>query len=60
MKLLVDLARRQELEGKIKAMARGDKINYTEDRAVLHMVGSAWGSWGSGGGVGGRASGFLG
>lgn len=28
----------QDLEGKIKAMARGDKINFTENRAVLHMV----------------------
>ncbi|MHC5068493.1 MAG: glucose-6-phosphate isomerase, partial [Planctomycetota bacterium] len=36
--LLLDLAAAADLEGKIAAMARGDKINVTEDRAVLHMA----------------------
>ncbi|CAM9894561.1 unnamed protein product, partial [Discosporangium mesarthrocarpum] len=36
MKLLNDLAKRQGLKDKIQAMFRGDKINNTEDRAVLH------------------------
>lgn len=38
MKLLQDLAKRQDLRGKIEAMFRGDKINFTEDRAVLHTA----------------------
>lgn len=38
MQLLVDLAKRQNLRGKIDAMFRGDKINFTEDRAVLHTA----------------------
>ncbi len=38
MKLLGDLAKRQDLRGKIEAMFRGDKINFTEDRAVLHTA----------------------
>jgi glucose-6-phosphate isomerase len=36
MDLLLDLAERQNLKGRIKAMANGEKINFTEDRAVLH------------------------
>lgn len=40
LRLLLDLARRQQLPYKIQAMHRGEKINYTEDRAVLHMVGA--------------------
>jgi hypothetical protein len=38
MKLLFDLADKVDLSKKMKAMARGEKINFTEDRAVLHMV----------------------
>jgi glucose-6-phosphate isomerase len=36
--LLVDLARDAGLTRKIKAMANGEKVNGTEDRAVLHMA----------------------
>lgn len=36
--LLLDLARQAGLSEKIAAMFRGDKINVTEDRAVLHVA----------------------
>ncbi len=36
--LLIDLARDAGLSRKIKAMANGEKINGTENRAVLHMA----------------------
>ncbi len=36
--LLVDLAREASLGRKIKAMANGERINGTENRAVLHMA----------------------
>jgi len=36
--LLLNLARQAGLEEKIAAMFRGDKINVTENRAVLHVV----------------------
>jgi glucose-6-phosphate isomerase len=35
---LIDLANAAGLRGKIDAMFRGDKINITEDRAVLHTA----------------------
>jgi glucose-6-phosphate isomerase len=38
MRLLVALARRAGLRERIDAMFRGDKINVTEDRAVLHVA----------------------
>eukprot|EP00752_Nemacystus_decipiens_P008193 g7329.t1 len=38
MKLLFDLAKRQDLKEKIAAMFNGEKINNTEDRAVLHVA----------------------
>ena len=38
MRLLVELARRARLGERIDAMFRGDKINVTEDRAVLHTA----------------------
>ena len=38
MRLLQDLAKRQKLEGRIKSMFKGDKINFTEKRAVLHTA----------------------
>lgn len=38
MRLLLDLARESGLEEKIGAMFRGDKINVTEHRAVLHTA----------------------
>ena len=38
MKLLLELARRQKLPEKIAAMAQGEKINFTERRAVLHAA----------------------
>lgn len=38
MDLLLALARRQNLAEKITAMQRGDKINLTEKRAVLHAA----------------------
>ncbi|WP_347258345.1 glucose-6-phosphate isomerase, partial [Methylocaldum sp.] len=36
--LLLELARQSDLSGKIAAMFRGDKINVTENRAVLHVA----------------------
>src|SRR5690606_19459702 len=36
--LLLELARQAGLREKISAMFRGDKINVTEDRAVLHAA----------------------
>src|SRR5271166_5429663 len=36
VKLLIELARESGLESKIEAMFRGDKINFTEKRSVLH------------------------
>lgn len=38
MKLLMDLAERQGLKQQIEAMFNGEKINYTEERAVLHTA----------------------
>jgi glucose-6-phosphate isomerase len=38
VKLLVKLAEEAGLKGKIDAMFRGDKINTTENRAVLHVA----------------------
>ena len=38
LKLLVELAEESDLSGKIEAMFRGDKINITENRAVLHVA----------------------
>jgi len=38
LKLLVQLADESGLRGKIEAMFRGDKINITENRAVLHVA----------------------
>jgi glucose-6-phosphate isomerase len=38
LKLLQDLAKRQKLPEQIKAMLSGEKINFTEDRAVLHTA----------------------
>jgi glucose-6-phosphate isomerase len=38
LKLLVALAEESGLRGKIEAMFRGDKINITENRAVLHVA----------------------
>lgn len=38
MSLLMDLVRRAELAEEIEAMFRGQKINTTEDRAVLHVA----------------------
>ncbi|OUC05904.1 glucose-6-phosphate isomerase, partial [Litorilinea aerophila] len=38
MKLLMDLARQTHLGEKIEAMFRGEKINTTENRAVLHVA----------------------
>eukprot|EP00522_Entomoneis_paludosa_P014844 CAMPEP_0172451562 /NCGR_PEP_ID=MMETSP1065-20121228/9558_1 /TAXON_ID=265537 /ORGANISM="Amphiprora paludosa, Strain CCMP125" /LENGTH=803 /DNA_ID=CAMNT_0013203525 /DNA_START=218 /DNA_END=2629 /DNA_ORIENTATION=- len=38
MKFLYALAEKQDLEGQIKGMMRGDKINFTEKRAVLHTA----------------------
>jgi len=36
--LLVQLAEESDLRGRIDAMFRGEKINVTEDRAVLHVA----------------------
>jgi glucose-6-phosphate isomerase len=36
--LLLQLAEECDLRGRIDAMFRGDKINITEDRAVLHVA----------------------
>ncbi len=38
LKLLVALAKESGLEARIAAMFRGDKINITENRAVLHVA----------------------
>ena len=38
MDLLLDLAERQNLKEKMDAMVNGEKINFTEDRAVLHTA----------------------
>ncbi|MES2221053.1 MAG: glucose-6-phosphate isomerase, partial [Acidobacteriota bacterium] len=38
LKLLLQLADSTELRARIEAMFRGDKINVTEDRAVLHVA----------------------
>jgi glucose-6-phosphate isomerase len=38
MRLLLELARRAGLRDRIDAMFRGEKINVTEDRAVLHVA----------------------
>jgi glucose-6-phosphate isomerase len=38
LRLLLRLADESGLRGKIKAMFRGDKINLTENRAVLHVA----------------------
>ncbi|CAN0242335.1 unnamed protein product, partial [Ectocarpus fasciculatus] len=38
MKLLLDLAKRQNLNKRITAMFEGEKINNTENRAVLHVA----------------------
>src|SRR5262245_62765246 len=38
LKLLVELAELRGLRGRIEAMFCGDKINVTEDRAVLHVA----------------------
>jgi glucose-6-phosphate isomerase len=38
VQLLIRLARESGLESRIEAMFRGDKINFTEGRAVLHVA----------------------
>jgi len=38
MRLLVQLAEESDLRGRIDSMFRGDKINITEHRAVLHVA----------------------
>src|SRR5262249_7278629 len=38
LRLLIDLAEQSELRARIEAMFRGEKINVTEDRAVLHVA----------------------
>lgn len=38
MDMLLELAEKQELKKKIDAMVNGEKINFTEDRAVLHTA----------------------
>jgi glucose-6-phosphate isomerase len=38
LKLLLQLAEQSDLRGRIDAMFRGDKINVTENRAVLHTA----------------------
>jgi glucose-6-phosphate isomerase len=38
LKLLLDLARESGLQARTEAMFRGDKINITENRAVLHVA----------------------
>src|SRR5947209_5927747 len=38
LKLLLQLAQQSDLRGRIEAMFRGDKINVTENRAVLHTA----------------------
>lgn len=36
--LLLELAEKQDLKGKMEAMVSGEKINFTEKRAVLHTA----------------------
>lgn len=38
LSLLLDLAEARDLKGRINAMVTGEKINFTEDRAVLHTA----------------------
>ena len=38
LRLLLNLAEASDLRGRISAMFRGDKINITENRAVLHVA----------------------
>src|SRR5947209_3469196 len=38
LKLLFQLAEESDLRARIDAMFRGDKVNITEDRAVLHVA----------------------
>ena len=38
LRLLLNLAEASDLRGRIEAMFRGDKINITENRAVLHVA----------------------
>jgi glucose-6-phosphate isomerase len=38
LKILLQLAKESGLQGRIDAMFRGDKINVTENRAVLHVA----------------------
>ena len=38
LRLLLNLAEASDLRGRIDAMFRGDKINITENRAVLHVA----------------------
>src|SRR6516164_2389267 len=38
LRLLIDLAEQSGLRGRIDAMFRGEKINVTEGRAVLHVA----------------------
>ena len=38
IKLLIELAEQSGLRARIEAMFRGDKINVTENRAVLHVA----------------------
>ncbi|HEY3600388.1 MAG TPA: hypothetical protein VGK72_00360, partial [Chthoniobacterales bacterium] len=38
IKLLIQLANESDLSGRIEAMFRGEKINVTENRAVLHVA----------------------
>lgn len=38
IKLLIELAEKQDLKGQIEAMFNGEKINFTEERAVLHTA----------------------
>jgi glucose-6-phosphate isomerase len=38
LRLLVELAKESGVQAKIEAMFRGDKINITENRAVLHVA----------------------
>jgi glucose-6-phosphate isomerase len=38
IRLLIELARQSNLQAHIDAMFRGDKINFTEGRAVLHVA----------------------
>src|ERR671939_688717 len=38
LKLLVELAEQSDLRGRIDVMFRGERINVTENRAVLHVA----------------------